>query len=192
MQGTVSALSASYFSRNVEGSPFSVQVLPSFAAPSSIAQSKGLDDCVALQECSLAVYTKGSSPNFEISIVGNRGWAQEGRVNSVLESSSPLEVLAVSAESNDWEYIGQVDGTYQSHSVASRVNMLGLISRGDSIVIDGVIYTISSTGTFESSSYLGEANTNIPLYKASATCRTGTHTIKYTPDVDRMKWISNF
>jgi hypothetical protein len=191
--------SALYFSRHVEGSPFSVQVSPSLASPSSIAQGKGLDDCVALQECLFVVYTKdeygnsrfndGSSPNFEINIVGSGGWAQEGRVNSVIESSGPLEVLSVSAESNHWEYIGQVDGKYQSHGVASRVNMLGLLSRGDSIVIDGVIYTISSTGTFDeisiplSSSYLGETKTNIPLYKASKTCRTGTHTIKYTPEV---------
>jgi hypothetical protein len=39
-------------------------------------------------------FNDGSSSNFEISIVGSGGWAQEGHINRVIESDGPLEVLS--------------------------------------------------------------------------------------------------
>jgi hypothetical protein len=155
-----------------------------------------VDSCERSSGCSFVVYTQdecgnsrfnyGSSPSFEISIVGSGDWAQEGRINSVIESDGPLEVLSVSSESNNWEYIGQVDATHQSSSLISRVNTLGLLSRGDSIVIDGVMYTISSTGAFDgisiplSSYYIWEKQS--PAFHCTKTAQhvgrghTHTHT----------------
>ena len=191
--------SALYFTRHIKDSPFSVRVVPASIAPTSLAQGGGLDECVALQECSFVVYTKdehnnnrfndGSNPNFEISMIGSGGWAQEGRINSAVVSVSPIAVSQIRTESNDWQYIGQVNTVHQSLSVSSNVNILGLLKRGDNVVIDGAIYTISSTGTFGENimplltPYLGETKSNISMYKASKMCLSGTHTIRYTPEV---------
>ena len=192
--------SALYFTRHIKGSPFSIQVVPASIAPTSVAQGGGLDECIALQECSFVVYTKdennnsrfndGSDPNFEISMVGIGGWAREGRINSVVDSESPIAVSQLRSESNDWQYIGQVDVVHQSLSVSSNnVNVLGILKRGDNVVIDGVMNTVSSSGSFGEriipllNPYQGETKSNIPMYKASKMCLSGTHTIKYTPDV---------
>jgi len=185
----------------VENSPFSVHVLPGDIAPTSVAQGEGLDSCIALDECSFVVYTRdengntrfndGNNPNLEISFIGSAGWAEEGRINSVLASelSSPVDVSQITSESNDWQYIGQVDVTHQTLMVTSHMNVLGLLSRGDTIAIDGIMNIVSSSGTFDEDSipllspYLGPTKSNIALYKASSSCMSGTHTIKYTPEV---------
>ena len=96
-------------------------VLPGDIAPTSVAQGEGLDSCIALDECLFVVFTRdengntrfndGNNPNLEISFIGSAGWTHEGRINSVLASelSSPVDVSQITSESNDWQYIGQVD-----------------------------------------------------------------------------------
>eukprot|EP00804_Cyclotella_cryptica_P021433 CCRYP_005783-RA/>CCRYP_005783-RA protein AED:0.00 eAED:0.00 QI:831/1/1/1/1/1/3/2372/6166 len=190
--------SALYFTRHIDGSPFTVQVLPGDIASSSVAQGDGLSKCVALQECAFTVYTKdenhnnrfndGTGPRFEISMFGSGGWAKEGRINS-LTTSIPVSVSQITVDSNDWDYIGHVGVTQHSNTISPNANMLGLLRRGDYVVIDGGIYTISSSGILDETSvplrspYLGPTKSSIPLYKTSKKCMTGTHTIKYTPQV---------
>ena len=50
--------------------------------------------------------------------------------------NSPVDVSQITSESNDWQYIGQVHVTHQTLTVTSNMNMLGLLSPGDIIVID--------------------------------------------------------
>eukprot|EP00970_Alexandrium_tamarense_P002964 scaffold427_cov103-Alexandrium_tamarense.AAC.19 len=187
-----------YYTRHIEGSPFLVQALPGDIDASSSASGKGLDSCVALEQCSFTIQAKdanqnnlfnnGTDPNFDISIVGIDDWAGEGRVNSVV-SSSLITISDISVESNAWEYIGDVDVTVSSSTIITNVNFLGRLKRGDSVVIEGVMYIISSTGTFDAmhvpleSPYLEPTKEGVSLYKASKNCLSGTHTINYTPSV---------
>jgi len=191
-----------YYTRHIGGSspsPFSVHVAPGDIDRTTSAQGEGLTGCVSLEECSFVIQTKdlnqnnryndGSNPGFEISIIGNGDWAGEGRINSVAKSSSPVAISDGTIMGNDWQYIGQVDVTHLSDRVMSKTSFLGAILRGDRIVIDGTMYTVSSTGTFDSSNvpllslYFGPTTTNVPVFKASKVCTSGTHIFKYTPSV---------
>ena len=110
--------SALFFTRHAENSPFSVHVLPGDVEPTSLAQGEGLDGCIALDECSFVVRTidengnsrfnDGSNANLQISI-GSACWAHEGRINCVVESSSPINIYQITSESNGWQYVGEVD-----------------------------------------------------------------------------------
>ena len=193
-----------YYTRHIGGSttpsPISINVAPSSIATTSTAEGDGLVDCVALEECSFVIQTKdanlnnryndGSDPGFEITIQGTDGWAEVGMINSVAPSPpSPIDVSAITITNHDWDYIGEADVVHLSNQVTSKTSFVGILFRGDSIVIDGSIYTISSTSTFDattvplSSPYLGASNSSASVYKTSETCSTGTHTIKYTPTV---------
>ncbi|KAL7538362.1 hypothetical protein ACHAXR_010787, partial [Thalassiosira sp. AJA248-18] len=190
-----------HYTRHISGSPpspFSVHSAPGDIDVSSIAQGEGLTGCVSLEECSFVIQTKdlnqnnryndGSDPGFEITISGNGGWAGEGRINSVV-SSSPVVISDATVTSNDWQYIGEVDVTHRSDHIASKTSFVGTLLRGDQISVDGTMYTVSSTGTFDSTSvpllstYLGPAKRGVSVYKASSSCMSGTHTVKYTPTV---------
>lgn len=187
-----------YYSRHVSGSspsPFSVTVAPGAIDTSSTATGDGLTHCVAMEECSFVIQTKdfnennrfndGSNPGFEIDIIGSGDWAGEGRINGVV-SSTPAVVSEITLASNDWQYIGDAYATHLSTQIATSSSFVGMVSRGDKIVVDGSLYTISPSGIFDSSRvplfspYLGPTK-SIPVFKASKTCASGTHTVKYTP-----------
>lgn len=190
-----------YYTRHIGGStpsPFAVHVAPGDIDTTTTAQGEGLATCVSLEECSFVIQTKdynqnnryndGSDPGFEISISGNGGWAGEGRINSIV-SSPPIEVSAASVTSNDWQYIGEADVTHLSDHVVSKTSFVGALLCGDRIIVDRTMYTVSSTGTFDAtrvplpSVYLGPTKTSVSVFKASKSCISGTHTVKYTPSV---------
>ena len=192
-----------YFSQHIGAlspSPFALEVIPGDVDVTSTAHGDGLRHCIALEECEFTIqakdldhnhkYNDGSNPGFQVSIVGTEGWAGEGRINGIASSTSPVSISNVSVESNDWELIGNVDVTHLSSSlIASDTNFFDKLSRADNVVINGMTYTVSSTGTFDgsriplSSPYLGPTMLGLPLYKASKSCATGTFTVKYIPSV---------
>ncbi|KAL3774885.1 hypothetical protein ACHAW5_007303 [Stephanodiscus triporus] len=189
-----------YYTRHIGGSslsPFSIHVAPGGIDTSSSAKGDGLTSCVALEECSFVIqtmdanrnnrHTDGSSPGFEVDIRGSGGWALEGRINGVA-SSSPVVISDATVTSNDWWYIGEADAIHRSARLVSKSSFLGVLLRGDNIALDGIMYTVSSSGKFDvtsiplSSPYLGRT-TSVSVFKASKTCASGTHTVKYTPTV---------
>ena len=192
-----------YFSQHISGSspsPFAVEVVPGDVDVTSTADGDGLMHCAALKECDFTVqakdldlnhkYNDGSNPGFQVSIVGTDGWAGEGRINSIVSSTSPVSISSFSMESNDWDFIGNVDVTHLSSNVImSEASVADKLSQADNVIIDGTTYTISPTGIFDGNSiplaspYLGPTVLGLPLYKASKSCTTGTYTVKYTPSV---------
>ncbi|KAL9189871.1 hypothetical protein ACHAXT_009546 [Thalassiosira profunda] len=191
-----------FYTRHMDGvtsSPYSVNVAPGAIDVASVAQGDGLEGCVSLEECSFVVQTKdahnnnrhndGSSPGLEISIVGTEGWAGEGVVNSVATADSPIEVSGITVEDHDWLYLGEADVTHLSESIATTASFVGSLLRGDHIVIDGTIYIVAAEGSLDAttvplaSPYLGPTKTGVSVYKVSKSCRTGQHTVKYTPSV---------
>ena len=190
--------SALYYSRHVGGSPpspFSVHVAPGDIDTSSTATGDGLTSCVAMEECSFVIQTRdinqnkrfndGSDPGFEIDIIGTGGWAGEGRINGVL-SSDPVVVSKITVASIDWQSIGEALATHLSTRLSTSSSFVGVVSRGDKIVVDGLLYTVSSSGIFDSASiplqspYLGPTKL-VSVFKASKSCASGTHAVKYTP-----------
>ena len=191
-----------YYSQHINGfpsSPFTLNVAPGDVDVTSTAEGDGLTNCVALKECTFTVqakdidhnhkYNDGKNPEFTVNIIGAGGWAGEGVINSVASSTSPISIASVSMESNDWEFIGNVDVTHLASSVTSEANYVHKLTRGDIVIIDGVTYSIASTGIFDdtniplASPYLGPTTLGLPLHKASKSCSTGTYTVKYTPSV---------
>ena len=195
-----------YYSQHIGGlspSPFEVQVVPGDVDTTSTADGDGLVHCVALEECMFTIqskdldqnnrYNDGSSAGFEVSIIGEGGWAGEGRINSIAPTSaSAVNISTISMQNNDWEFIANVAATHLSSRITPDTNVVDKLSRGDDVIIDGMTYTVSSTGTFDSesiplsSTYLGATTSPLellPMYKTSKSCTTGTHTVKYTPSV---------
>jgi len=189
-----------YYTRHISESPSSITVAPGDIAITSNASGEGLVSCTALEECSFIIqtqdvnqnnrYTDGSDPGFEITIQGSDGWAAEGRVNSVASSPpAPIELSDITITSNDWQYIGEADVVHLSNHVTTKTNMVGTLLRGDSLVIERTMYTVSATGTFDSSSlplqmpYLGPTKSDVSVFKAASKCTTGTHMVTYTPNV---------
>ncbi len=190
--------SALYYSRHVGGSPpspFPVHVVPGDIDAPSTAFGFGLTACIAMEECSFDIQTKdlnqnirfhdGSDPGFEIDIIGIGGWAGEGRINGVL-SSNPVTVAEITVASTDWQPIGDAFATHLSTQLFTSSSFVGMVSRGDTIAVDGSLYTISPSGTFDPTNiplltpYLGPTK-DTPVFKASKSCASGTHTVKYTP-----------
>jgi len=189
-----------YYTRHISKSPTSISVAPGGIATTSNASGDGLVSCTALEECSFIIqtqdenqnnrYTDGSDPGFDITIQGSDGWALEGRVNSVAPSPpTPIDVSDVTITSNDWQYIGEADVVHLSNQVTTKTNMVGTLHRGDSLVIEGTMYTVSATGTFDTSSlplstpYLGTTKSDVSVFKAASKCTSGTHSVTYTPNV---------
>ena len=163
--------------------------------------SNGLNTCVATTECSFVVQTKdsagnhryndGTDPAFEISMVGTGGWAAQGRVNDDLSySSDPLEVSALTVTAQDWQFLDNVEVTHGSTVVTTSKDLLSYLNRGDTVVLAGQMYNVSSGGgTFDASTVpldkavLGPSMTSVALYKASSNCGTGKHVVRYSPVV---------
>ena len=190
-----------YYTRHIGGSslsPFSIHVSPGEIDTSSSALGDGLLSCVALDECSFAIQTKdanhnnrftyGSDPGFEINIRGNSGWAAEGRINGVVTLSSPVVVSVATVTSNDWRYIGEADAVHLSSCLVNKLSFMVILLRGDNIAIDGIMYTVSPSGNFDSTSipllspYLGMTK-QVTVFKTSEACQSGTHAVKYIPSV---------
>jgi len=175
-----------YYSQPIGGSPpspFTVEVIPGDVDVTSTADGDGLMHCVALEECTFTIQAKDPDQNHKYNDGSNPGF-------EIVSSVSPITISNISMESNDWEFIGYVDVTHLSSNVVTLdANFADKLSRADNVIIDGVTYTISATGTFDGTSiplaspYLGPTMLWLPLYKASMTCATGTHTVKYTPSV---------
>jgi hypothetical protein len=197
-----------YYSQHIGGlspSPFEVQVVPGDVDITSTADGDGLVHCVALEECVFTIqskdldqnnrYNDGSSAGFEVSIIGEGGWAGEGRINSIAPtptSASAVNISTISMQNNDWEFLANVAATHLSSRITPDTSVVDKLSRGDDVIIDRMTYTVSSTGTFDSESiplsspYLGATTSPLellPMYKTSKSCTTGTHTVKYTPSV---------
>ena len=196
-----------YYSQNIGGSPpspFTVEVVPGNVEVTSTAHGDGLMHCVAIEECSFTIqakdldqnhkYNDGSSPGFEVSISTSASLPSDSALVTVSKDwegwVGDSSVSPVTISSNDWEFISNVDVTHMSSSfITPWGSLTEKLSRGERIIIDGMTYTISSTGTFDStiiplaSPYLGPTMVGIPLYKGSKSCKTGTHTVKYTPSV---------
>jgi hypothetical protein len=141
--------------------------------------------CVALAECSFVTQTKdanhnnrftyGSDPGFEIKIRGNSGWAAEGRINGVVTLLPPVVVSGATVTSNDWRHIGEADAVHLSSRLATKSSFMGIQLRAHNIAIDGIMYTVSPSGKFDSTSipllspYLGMTK-QVAIFKASKAC----------------------
>ena len=201
--GQIISQDSLYYSRNIIQSPLTVHVYPGVVNnDTSSAVGSGLNECVALKECSFVIQARdvfgnnifnAGNVDWNISIPGIGDWAGYNspllhRINDV-NYTDVAHVIPTQTKLG-WENIGTASVSYLASFITTNSDFTAKVRRGDSIKVGEEIMMISTDSTLEFSSqkvplsrpYLGNDLSPFDVYKIT-NCTTGKYRITYTPKI---------
>jgi PA14 domain./Fibronectin type III domain./Filamin/ABP280 repeat. len=189
---------AFFYSRNL-GSHISKssKILVS-SAPGDIHTNSSAEgvmkSCVSMEECSFVIqakdtygnnlYSLGQDSHFVIEMIGFDDWASKGRVNDDISLKAPIKIIPT-LQNHGWEKVGIFHAHHMSKYLKPNSTDLLVLQKGDSLSIDGHLYTaahdytsISNVSLELEKFYLGKTS-NVQVFRANRYCESGRSLVRY-------------
>ncbi len=179
-------------------SPITIRSAPGKIDTRTFAVGSGLSNCTAIEECGFEIqtldaygnarYSLGEDPHFDLEMVGVDDWALDGRIYDDMTSTDPIKVTPT-VTAVGWDFLGECDTFFLSNILRCDTSLTAPVLKGDTLSIDGHLYTANTDGSLSSKElfleelYRRETRRNVKIFRSDSTCGTGTYSLKYRADV---------